>query len=561
MGLGRKRARRPAGRARVAAGAAILLLALAAPSLRAQIPSSAPFDIATVLGLIGENKLPEAETLRRLAVAFGADASDLDLLLGAAFLEAKDFVKALAYLESAGPARRNPALAGAAAYAAFMTEDWSKAERYAMELLESRPDEEAACEILGSVALIRDLPARALLYWNRIGKPVLYDVVYDPPEAEALLGRALPAGKGRILRVRDWLDLRDFLARPALIGGHRLLLIPREDGLYDLRVRVEMKRPFFESPLPFLAGEAVHLLQSQIRLEWNRVAGSRNSLGLLYRFEDYRKALAMDWTHALAFGSNLDFRLAFASRDETWRPESDRAASFRQRLIAAEATGGLLGGMSDKLGLFVKDYTEPGAPRRTYLGGALQKRFRLSEAPGSRLAAFLDAGIQGEAGRIGPGTLRAFGGLFLDLSAQVGLPIGVWKGSLAYHRTWFPDRADYALLGVGPGIRLLMRGHPYILSRVGAEGEALYSKHFWLGHSQIEIDLTPRSLLDLKAVVFWDGFRALDGDAGLRGKALNDIGLGLDIGILARRIASLSIGYSIERRDISVYLGPSWSWD
>ena len=106
-----------------------------------------------------------------------------------------------------------------------------------------------------------------------------------------------------------------------------------------------------------------------------------------------------------------------------------------------------------------------------------------------------------------------------------------------------------------------MRAHTYQLNRVGADGESLYSKHFLLGNNQLEFDLSPRSLFNLKAVVFWDCFYSLDNGTALSRRLVNDVGVGFDVGFLAKKVASLYLGYNVERRSFSIFLGPSLAWD
>ena len=339
---------------------AVILLPLSLP-LRAQAPLSPGIDTARVLRLISENRIEEAESYRGILASLGCSTAEVDLALGMALLDARSYGKSLSYLESAWPRGQSPALAKATAYAAFMAEDWGKAERYAKVLLERFHDVETAAEILGSIALIRDDLAQSLFYWNRVGKPVLFDISFTPRESADILRPAFPVHKGRIFRVRDWYALEDWLARLAFVRNHSLLLMPRADGLYDLQVRVEMKPAFFDSPVDFLASEIFQVLQSQFRLEWNRIGGTRNSLGLLYRFQDYRKALSLSWTHSLAFASDIDFHLAYLRRDETWFPESSQAASFRQSLVQAEAVGRFFGGENDRAGSFLQSLHRAGS--------------------------------------------------------------------------------------------------------------------------------------------------------------------------------------------------------
>ncbi|GEM_PF-2646712 len=538
----------------------VLLLLPLAP-LRAQVPASALVETAVVLRLVGDGRMEEAESRRRMAAAAGLDTADMDAVLGAAFIEGRDYAKALRYLESAWPRLRSRTLAGSAALAAFLAEAWDKAERYARLLREEFREVEDSSEILGSIALIRDDLPLALHYWNVIGKPVLFDIVVTPAAEAAALVRAAPVAKGRIFRVGDWFAAEDFLARLPFLRNRSLLLMPREDGLYDLQVRVDLKKPFYENPGDFLVSEAFHVLQSQVSLAWNRIGGTRNSLGGLYRYQDDRKGLALSWVHSLAFGADVDLRLAYLSRDETWFPGSDAAASFRQNVLRAEAAGRLLGGENDRLGLFYKAYAEPGQAERRYLGGTLGKRLRLAGSPRSLFAAALEAEVEGELSAPRERNAQAFGSLSLGLSARAGLPVGALKADLTYARSWLPDRSDYWLLGVGPGFRHLMRAHAYRLNRADGAEESLYSKHFLLGNVQLEIDLTPRSLIDLKAAVFWDCYRPLDRGSSRPAGTVNDVGLALDAGFLGKGVASLCLGYNIEKKAFAIYLGPSWGWD
>jgi len=484
----------------------------------------------------------------------------MELALGIAFLNAGEYEKALRLLETAWVHKNTLELAKSLSFAAFMSENFGRSEFFAKILSDQYGDSRTAYDLLGSIYLIQDRIQQSLIYWNQIGKPVLYDIVWESnPRFIEVLSKAIPVYKGKILRLNDFNSLCALLQRLNFVRDFKLLLIPRGEKLFDLRIQIKEKPHFFETPLQFFIDEAINALQSQFQIEWNDIAHSRSTIGLLHRYENNRKASSIQVAHSLGFGTNSDFHLSLLSRNETWFPFSQKATSVRQNIIQAEAEGEIFGGINDGLGFFYKENVEQNINPRRYFGNSARKRFYFFGGKDPTASARFDFGFQWEIKNYRP--THAYLSVFLSTYTKASVLGGRWKGSVQYSYTQFPDLSDYLQIGIGPGIRYLMRAHSYQLNKDIPESAALISKNFLLANSQFEKEILPRSLITVKAFIFWDCFYRFDRFRINSPSLINDVGFGFDVGFLSRRIGTLCCGYNLEKRSLSIYLGQCWDWN
>lgn len=257
----------------------------------------------------------------RLAASEDGHSPDLDLYHALSLAKLGNLDLAKQELEDGRrryptDARFDLELAGAA----YREHDAGAAKKWGLRALSLDPTNEYGNDFLGSLFLIdRNLPA-ALKYWNRIGKPVVQDLRFDPaPPLDPLLReRIFAVSGGQVLTLDRLRSTEANLSRLDLLDGYRLDLSPREEERFDLDVRSFDG----EQPLGGVWGKILPLVQDlpyqTIRADFSNLTGKAIELHLLGRWDPDKRRIAVDLSGPVRMNPRLKYRLAVDARDEDW---------------------------------------------------------------------------------------------------------------------------------------------------------------------------------------------------------------------------------------------------
>ncbi|MCL4402566.1 MAG: tetratricopeptide repeat protein [Acidobacteria bacterium] len=417
---------------------------------------------------------------------------------------------------------------------AFRRSDLPAARRYLRQALGINPADPYANDFLGSLYLLDgNLPA-ALKYWNRIQKPWLGSVLFDPPPPLAPLLRErnfeVSAGQvftyDRLLRTESRLDLLGIFA------DCRFSLAPRAGTGYDLTVQTVPLAP----PLRGWPGQVLSALSGlpyqEVRPEFNNIGQRAINISSLWRWDAQKRRVAVAISGPLHFWR---YNVVFDARQENW---DLRGATFGLRRV--EAGAGLARDLGSRLiwafGLWATARQFRAATGSFFSSGwtgELRNRldYRLWDWPDRRVR--VDTW----------GVLRTGSILAANPSRLVSIESG-WRGR------WIPQakgeryivRADSrggAIIGNAPLDELFMlgmerdndlwlRGH--VGTRDGRKGNAPMGRQYFMNRIGLGRRLVQLPAVRLEAGPFFDTGRIGDGGQfGSRGW-LYDTGIQVRVG-------------------------------
>ncbi len=262
---------------------------------------------------------------------------------------------------------------------AYRQKDTGRAKRLLHRALALDPEDSYGNDFLGTIYSLDGNLAAALFYWNRIGKPVLQKVRYDPaPPIDSVLRErtfALSGGQRLTKQRLEW--ARSNVDRLGVLADVQYDLVPRrQDDRYDLVIRtVPVAQP--------LAGWLGQLLPALRQLPYQGVAydaynvrRAAINLNVLGRWDPDKRRMFVQMSGPWRENPRSEYRLFVDLRDEIWNLRSN-FFSFpgglnNVVLRKAQAGGEVALGLSSKLqwtlgGLIAyRDYRQ--APRDPLFG-------------------------------------------------------------------------------------------------------------------------------------------------------------------------------------------------
>ena len=402
----------------------------------------------------------------------------------------------------------DPRLMNELAGLAYRQKDFKDAKKYLRRALAIEPENDYANNFLASIYLLEGNLEAALKYWNRIAKPKLSDLSFQPqPKLNPiLLDRAFQFSRGGVWRSSDFLTTSARLNALGAFQAQHFDLEENADETFDLNFRSAEKSGWTASPWTWLANLASGLPYQTVYAEFpelNRDALQWNSS---VRWDDQKRRISSEiaapWKDNPAWHSRIYFDL----RNENWNLANTllpatptqaavnlEKASAGLEIVSIESgrwswsTGPVFSyrRMRNPLGL-------PPASAPFFTGGsnlALQASVKraLVRYPERRFT--MDANVRGEAGTFFNTPLGRYSKLQGDLDSQ-----------------WFPRARsdDYELraqlraggtfgnvpfdelyvLGFDRDTDLWMRGHPGLLS--GQKGNAPLGREYVLANVEMD---------------------------------------------------------------------------
>src|SRR5580765_6764524 len=221
-----------------------IVTALLCLRLAAQIAPSEPPSAEQVRQLAAEGRWQD---IAQLVAPPQSRSADLHFYYGTALAhlerwqEAKDVFRAgarMAPTDSRFPIE----LAGVA----FKLKRFPEATRHLRRALQLAPHDSYANDFLGTIYFLQGNLEAALKYWNRVGKPQVFEVRADPEPkvAPALLDRAFAFSPANTLRLSEFLTTEARIRGLEIFPRYQFDLQAREDGRFDVEFRNQERNGF-----------------------------------------------------------------------------------------------------------------------------------------------------------------------------------------------------------------------------------------------------------------------------------------------------------------------------
>jgi tetratricopeptide (TPR) repeat protein len=274
--------------------------------------------------------------LAAVAVAQTPSAADDALQRGLAFARDHNFDQARQVFLNAqhnfsADARFPVELAGLA----FQQKRNAEAIHYLHRALKLDPNDEYANNFLASLYLLEGNLDAALKYWNRIAKPQINQIYFEPEPKNSLvlLDRALT------ISPRSQLPLHDLKTSEARLESFEILSSPqytlhaRPDGEFDILIRAVERNGVGNSKPQALIRLFRGLPYQTVYPEYYNVAGSGTNITSLLRWDSDKRRATLQVSGPLQNRPSFHYHLFADARDENWllSPNTTNAFSFHSR--------------------------------------------------------------------------------------------------------------------------------------------------------------------------------------------------------------------------------------
>jgi hypothetical protein len=415
---------------------------------------------------------------------------------------------------------------------AYRRKDFKVAKNYLRRTLAKEPADAYANNLLASIYYLEGNLEAALAYWNRMGKPQVSDLTFEPkPRLKPiLLDRAFAFSPGNVWTQDEFLTTRARLEGLEVFQVERFDLEAKEDGAFDLAFRATEKPRWQDSPWVFAANFASGVPYQTVYADFPELNRSGLQWNSSFRWDDEKRRVTSELAAPLKDNPAWRFRLQLDLRNENWNltntllPGTPGPAAVN--LQKADTRAGIQAipsgrwSWSADLTYSYRRMRNPiGFPATTAafftsgsnlgLQGNIQRA--LMRHPERRLT--LDGRAKGEAGTFFSDPLGRYFRMEGDLDTrwfpkargddyetQVRLRGGKIFGDVPFDELY--------VLGFDRDTDLWMRAHPGLLS--GEKGNAPLGRGYVLANAEVEKIVYSAPFVTLRAGPFLDTGKTYD---------------------------------------------------
>jgi tetratricopeptide (TPR) repeat protein len=420
---------------------------------------------------------------------------------------------------------------------AFKQKRYEVAARYLRRALHLDPKDAYGNDFLGTVYFLQGNLEAALKYWNRVGKPQIFEVRSQPtPQVNAaLLDRARAFAPASLLRLPDLLTTEVRVRGLDIFPSFQFDLQARDDGKFDVLFRNRQREGWGQGKLEKLFLLFRGLPFQSITPEVYDLGHQAINFVSLYRWDAEKRRVRAELSGPFKGNPKFRYELIADLRGENWNIRNSfqgPAPLLGSLNLRREAVGANFGSM------------ESGRWRWS-AGAEISHRDFRSVIPGTTLTPSLLANgyqlkqlaqLDAELWRRPERRMTVEGGM----SSQVGR---IWsqpshsfeklQGSLRFH--WFPRAQgdDYEMqhqiragktfgdvpfdeifmLGLERDNDLEMRGH--IGTRDGRKGSAPLGRNYFLSNWEADKNVYRNGIFTVKLGPFLDTGKITDASTGL----------------------------------------------
>lgn len=250
-----------------------------------------------------------------------AEPADLDLYRGLALAQLGRFAEAQRTFRNG--LRQNPRdarflveLAGLA----YRDKHYSQAKTDLRRALAITSHDDYSNDLLASIYFLEGNLDAALKYWNRVGKPSLNDLTYNPvPRLDPLiLDRAFRFSPGGVWHRDQYLMTQAQLASLDLFPNMFDELQAQPDGTFNLVFHASERSRWSDMKLESLVSALRSLPYQAVDPEFYNLNNKGLNWVSFVRWDAQKRMLYSELAAPLPSGANRHFRLYFDGRNENW---------------------------------------------------------------------------------------------------------------------------------------------------------------------------------------------------------------------------------------------------
>jgi tetratricopeptide (TPR) repeat protein len=418
---------------------------------------------------------------------------------------------------------------------AFKEKNYRAAEAWLRRAVELRPRDPYINDFLATVFFMEGNRDAAVKYWNRVDKPRIESIVFQPTAKvrPALLDRAFAFSRASMLTASDLFSTQARLDALGVFRTANLRLQARQEGAFDVVVDNSERDGCGDRKWQCLIGIFGELPARTVAFDYFNVAGKAINVRSLVRWDADKRRLRAELETPLERSPSRHLRVAADLREENWAirhsfagPASLVAAlKLEREALEAEFTDVVSGNwnwsaateFSSRSYHHAMGSLGSGLLRSGYeLKQAFTTRRRLLRLPEQRL--ILGAEARADVGRLWAEPAEHFATL------SAGLRLN-WFPEHTGDRYQFDQRFrlgatrghppfdELFMLGVLGDTDLLMRAH--IATRDGKKGSAPIGRNYFVSNWELKRRIGWLAPVEMRVGPFVDSGKIGDPDSGL----------------------------------------------
>jgi tetratricopeptide (TPR) repeat protein len=459
---------------------------------------------------------------------------------------------------------------------AFKQKQYDEAVKNLHRALKLNPSDEYANDFLGTVYFLQGNLEASLKYWNRVGKPRVASIEYDPtPKLDAaLLDHAFAFSRASTLQLSQLRDTDDRLQSLGIFPDFSFDLSARPDGDFDVAFHNRQKQGWKENKWVAAFMLLRGLPAQTIYPEGFNLKNDAFNFTSAYRWDAQKRRIQANLSGPLGKDPKHEFGAGVDLRDENWAVLSSftgPATLLGELNLRRAAVYGKYSALpsahlhwSAEAELSHRDFRSE-VPGPALTSSLLAKGFQLKEEIEAQSALWqdpdrrmrLDVDGNSQTGRLWSEAGETFEKLQAnaqyhwlprptgeDYSVQERISAGKTFGNLPFDELWE--------LGLGGDSDLWMRGH--IATRDGRKGSAPLGRDYFLSNLEMDKNIYRWQMVRLIASPFVDTGTIRDDVAGLGShKWLTDVGASLKVKAFGFGVA-LSYGKDLRSGNNAIYV-------
>ena len=443
---------------------------------------------------------------------------------------------------------------------AFRQKDYSLAVHWLRQGLHLDPRDEYANNFLATIYYLQGNLQAALKYWNRVGKPKIENVGFDPvPRIRAaILDHAFAFAPGSALTLPDLLTSETRVRGLDIFPVFEFKLAARDDGNFDLGFNAQERNGFGDSKLQALISTFSGAPYQTVYPAYYNLGNSAVNLVSLLRWDAQKRRAAVTLSGPLRSNPKWRYSLGLDLRNENWAVRDSftgpapvvGSLNLRREMVSAQIASFDKGrwGWSAGVEVSYRDYrsVDPGSaitPNLLLSGYQLKQTARINyellRVPEKRF--LMETHGTSEFARIWSLPSQSFAKLRGEINSQ-WLPQArgddyKMQSRISVGKTFGNQPFDELfMLGLERDNDLWLRAH--IGTRDGIKGSAPLGRSFFLSNWEMDKNVYNNGLLGLKLGPFIDTGKMFDTTAALATpKWLCDTGAQAKVSVLGVGVA------------------------
>ena len=203
---------------------------------------------------------------------------------------------------------------------AFQLRRYPEASHWLQDALRLNPRDEYANGFAGTVYLLMGNVNAALKYWNRVQKPEIVSVQFDPQlqVRRLILDRAFAFSPAAVLHLRDYETTLARLDALGIFPQYNIVLNARSDGKFDADFHATERNGPGSSLLQALVSTFSGVAYQTVYPAWYNIGGSAANVEGLLRWDSQKRRAWASVSATIRDRPQWRGVLQFDARDENW---------------------------------------------------------------------------------------------------------------------------------------------------------------------------------------------------------------------------------------------------